>query len=75
MQVNFAIHTRRTPSLKMPVSIVPLLVQLINEPVLVVGRAASDRTIGASSAVVRTDAHIAAFVEETVERRHARGAG
>ena len=53
------------------ISIIPFLVQLIDEPVLVIGRTASRRPIGTSSPVVRANAHVAAFVEEAVEERHA----
>lgn len=55
--------------------IIPLLVQLIDEPILVVWRAASAKDIGTSAPVVGAHAHVAALVEEPIQRRYARGAG
>jgi hypothetical protein len=52
-----------------------LLIQLINEPVLVIGCTASYTAVRASPPIICADTLVAAFVEEAVEGRHAGGAG
>jgi hypothetical protein len=52
-----------------------LLIQLINQPVLIIGRTASHSAVWASPPVICADTLVAAFVEEAVEGRQARGAG
>ena len=52
-----------------------LLIQLVNEPILIVWCTAPDRAIGGPSSVVCVHAMVAALVEEAVEGRHTRNAG